>query len=1066
MKDQRGSMGADLFIVDNSDSEWKVLRYLREWCEIARAFDIATGYFEIGSLLALDGGWQKLDKIRILMGDEVSRRTRKALLEGVARIREALDRSIESQKEKDDFLTGAAAVVEALRRRQIECKVYTRNKFHAKAYITHARHAVVGASALVGSSNFTLPGLTANVELNVQLRREVETLQVWYERHWREAEDVSDEVLRVIERHIAEYPPFDIYAKALREYFRGHEMTAGEWELNGSKMFPRLGRYQQSGYQALLQIAEQYGGAFLCDGVGLGKTFIGLMLIERLIHDNKNVALFVPKAARADVWESHIERYLPDLRGRSYSRLQIFNHTDLGRGGEFPNEFRRVAEMADAVVIDEAHHFRNPGIKGEGERRPSRYRLLFDLLGAGRAPKQLFLLTATPINNRLDDFRHMAELFTRQRDDYFKSRLGIHSLRGHFIRLERELRRELYPDAPAQIDLPIELNEAEAALSKDAIFRALVVQRSRAYVRESQRQEGREEAVFPERDPPRVAEYSVRKTYGRLLDSVDRAFAKKQPLFILGIYYPLAYLREKTAEVDPLEENRQKAVVGLIRTQFLKRFESSALAFGLSCDRLLMRLLAWVTKHSESEAEKRRLEIWKQKHAETIGFVRNQQLELWRDLDMDDADEDVADTEALAPVRRDPEQTLDETIKALERDIALLPRGTYRVEDVLADCYEDMNQLVEFLKELQNLTADSDDKLGALVRLLKREPLLKGEKILIFSEFAETARYLRKELAARGVEGVEEIDSLSKHSRRDIIRRFAPYYNGSSPAELAAAGEPEIRVLISTDVLSEGLNLQDATRLINYDLHWNPVRLMQRIGRVDRRMNAEIEARIAAECPCRKRGRVAYWNFLPPQDLDELLQLYTKVSHKTLRISKTFGIEGRKLLRPEDDFEALKDFNYAYEGEVSEAERMHLEYERLLREIPGLAERLDGLPSRVFSGKAGPKAGARAVFFCYSLPGRAPTEETEADEDRWNPARGLTAWYLFDLSANRIIEEPAEIVAWIRCAPETPRVTALPRSQLSEIRARVEKHIRDTHLKRVQSPQSVRPVLKCWLELT
>ena len=126
----------------------------------------------------------------------------------------------------------------------------------------------------------------------------------------------------------------------------------------------------------------------------------------------------------------------------------------------------------------------------------------------------------------------------------------------------------------------------------------------------------------------------------------------------------------------------------------------------------------------------------------------------------------------------------------------------------------------------------------------------------------------------------------------------------------------ETRILISTDVLSEGLNLQDATRLINYDLHWNPVRLMQRIGRVDRRMDPDVETATARRPsgPGRMRGKVVYWNFLPPDELDELLTLYARVSHKTLRISKTFGIEGKKLLKPEDDYEALKDFTHAYEG--------------------------------------------------------------------------------------------------------------------------------------------------------
>ena len=153
------SKGRDLFIVDNSVSGWTGLRYLEEWSGIAKAFDIATGYFEIGALLALDGKWQQLDKIRILMGAETTHRTRKALLEAVrTRAVEILDESIEADKEANPFLHGVPAILEALRSGQIECRVYDQDKFHAKAYITHAKLEVVGSQALVGSSNFTAPG--------------------------------------------------------------------------------------------------------------------------------------------------------------------------------------------------------------------------------------------------------------------------------------------------------------------------------------------------------------------------------------------------------------------------------------------------------------------------------------------------------------------------------------------------------------------------------------------------------------------------------------------------------------------------------------------------------------------------------------------------------------------------------------------------------------------------------------------------------------------------------------------------------------------------------------------
>jgi phosphatidylserine/phosphatidylglycerophosphate/cardiolipin synthase-like enzyme len=234
MPNRLSKTGSDLFIVDNSDADWKGMRYLHDWCGLSKAIDIATGYFEIGALLGLDQEWQKVDAIRILMGDEVSRRTQAAFAEGLSNIKARLDHSLEEEKEKNDFLAGVPAIVDAIRSGKIQCRVYRKKKFHAKAYITHGRQEVVGSFALVGSSNFTYPGLTENVELNVQIPGvPVQVLQEWYEEHWKDAEDVTPEILRVIERHTREYTPFEVYAKALQEFFKGHEMTASEWELAG-----------------------------------------------------------------------------------------------------------------------------------------------------------------------------------------------------------------------------------------------------------------------------------------------------------------------------------------------------------------------------------------------------------------------------------------------------------------------------------------------------------------------------------------------------------------------------------------------------------------------------------------------------------------------------------------------------------------------------------------------------------------------------------------------------------------------------------------------------------------
>jgi hypothetical protein len=632
----------------------------------------------------------------------------------------------------------------------------------------------------------------------------------------------------------------------------------------------------------------------------------------------------------------------------------------------------------------------------------------------------------------------MAELFTRRDEGYFARTLGVNNLRAHFNNLEKSLRSTVGHEVA---DVSGHLAEVQEFLASDAVFQHLVVQRSRAYARESQLRETGKAAAFPERKAPQVAEYSIRKTYGRLLDMFENAFTRKNPLFTLPMYYPLAWYKGPDTSIDPFEQNRQKQVVGLIRTNFLKRFESSVVAFELSCDRLLQKLLAFVEVHTETDAEKRKLDHWKSAASEALGYARKRQLELWGDDDEDADDEDVV-----------PPEMLD----AIER----LDRTQFDVPAMITETYRDLDQLVHFIGEARKFEPKHDDKLQKLIRLLKTKELA-GQKILVFTEFADTARYLKRQLDQADIDGVGQVDSATKANRADVIARFAPYYNGTSSGALAKRGQSEIRVLISTDVLSEGLNLQDASRMINYDIHWNPVRLMQRIGRVDRRMNPEVEKRLVTDHPdvASSRGKVSFWNFLPPDELNEILTLYSKVTQKTLLISKTLGIEGKKLLTPEDDYDALREFNHAYEGTKTAVEDMHLEYQALLQTDPELESRLKRLPGAVFSGRKRVVKGVRGVFFCYALPAL----DKEAGE--FTEEAGTTRWYLYDLERDAIVEEAGEIVASIRSKPETPRQCTTEEKTLVELRSRVEKHIKNTYMKRVDAPVGVRPALRCWMEL-
>jgi hypothetical protein len=667
----RDGAGGELFIVDNADATWKVARYIREWSPLARQLDVATGFFEIGGLLSIGDSWGDIDRIRILMGDEVSRRTRAAFAEGLRRACATLDASIEREKLSNDFLTGVPRIVEAIRSGQIDCRVYRKDKFHAKAYITHARSEVVGSFALVGSSNLTAPGLTQNVELNVRISGpEVQLLQDWYETHWEAAEDVTEEILRVLERHTRQYTPFEVYAKALHEYFHADRLEPDDWERHKSNMYHVLDAYQQDGYHNLVQIAEKHNGAFLCDAVGLGKTFIGLMLIERMIlHEKQNVLLLVPKAGVDTVWRPALRKYLKDIRRGAYGGFDILTHSDLSSGNEDVQE--RIAAAKDrvhVVIIDEAHHFRNTGtrgeflgdvlggavrrgrpIPGEGRVTVSRYWRLFDLI----QDKRCFLLTATPINNSLRDLRHMIELFSRRRDEYFAAApLGITNLQAHFRELDNRLEKIALQrhEAPSEIT---DAADAQEVLETDPLINALVVQRSRAYVKESQILSGAPSTQFPRRDDPKVIPYGLKAVYGDLLEAVNKAFHRVKPLFSLAPYVPLEYaLFDTTGPEYPFDIERQKQIVALIRTGFLKRFESSVHAFDRSCERLVVKLLAFVIAHQDTQEERRRLEKWMARHDKLVRQLREHHPALFNaaekagslfaGVEEDDGDPDLA----------------------------------------------------------------------------------------------------------------------------------------------------------------------------------------------------------------------------------------------------------------------------------------------------------------------------------------------------------------------------------------------------------------------------------------
>jgi superfamily II DNA/RNA helicase len=354
---------------------------------------------------------------------------------------------------------------------------------------------------------------------------------------------------------------------------------------------------------------------------------------------------------------------------------------------------------------------------------------------------------------------------------------------------------------------------------------------------------------------------------------------------------------------------------------------------------------------------------------------------------------------------------------------------------------------------------------------------------------------LAERLQNAGIGTVEQVDSGRNVKNREmVIKRFAPYYNCAQTdgdlfgqTELSKCLDDPIDILISTDVLSEGLNLQDACLIINYDLHWNPVRLMQRIGRVDRRLDPEIEEML--DRPPHLKGKVYFWNFLPPKELEDLLHLKQRLDGKILRINRTLGIEGA-ILSPDDPDMAMKLFNERYEGKESVEELMRLERQRIESEHPELWQSLEQLPGRLSSGK---KAGAGfgpilnrrgeeiqhidpnlrpGLFVCYRMPpivGKAAQSLMEYTQEKYDPekhARGEVRWYFRDAETGKITEVLERTWAAVRCVHGTERMVQQGVTKLTDARKAIEKHIKNTYLKDIQAPIGAKLTLLAWMEIS
>ncbi|RKY64459.1 MAG: hypothetical protein DRQ08_07635 [Candidatus Latescibacterota bacterium] len=948
--------------------------------------DVVTAFFNLKGLSSLEPEIHALTRLRLLLGKEQEQ----SFVVGerlLAELEDATSRGETTAGEIDRwsaFLAGDS----------VEVRRFDRAFVHGKAYILDGVPAL-GSLGIVGSSNFTGGGLTSDLELNAVLKQAstVRQLKGWFESLWAEAEDYKADLLELLERFTRTYTPYEVYIKVIYEALRDRlDQELGEKDEKPSPI--ALADFQHDGYLAAREVLENYGGVIIADSVGLGKTYLALRLLEDYAYRERQTALVVCPASIADtVWRPLLQRFaIPH---------EIISIEKVSRR-DFPVE--EYATRFRIVVVDESHNFRNP----DTNRWPNMFRLIAE----GEPDKKVVLLTATPVNNTVFDLYHQLRFITRDEPRFFLS-AGIPNLREYFRRAE-ENKEALYE-----------------------VLEAIALRRSRPFIRKNypDAEIDGKKVKFPERKLYTVR-YSLSATYG---PDLYRKVARAIEDLLLAPYQVDTYrrelirarqalLRQLSLFEDP-KENEESMVLRLQRTLGWSREEAHEFLMVVGRQTALAHIMRVLyLKRLESSIEALRVSLRRLRDF-MITFLRS--LEAGR----------LLDSQAY---RRwlQIEGSWDEEGEGLDMDtfiaeLPTLPSERYDVESIRNAVKSDLGTLDEVLSELEK--ERPDDKLEVLKGLLL-SPQLKGKKVVIFSYFKDTARYIYDRLRydgeflkALGHRRISIVDSEVKSTERwKRIVRFAPVanYRQNMPPE------EQIDLLVSTDVLSEGQNLQDASIIVNYDLHWNPVRMVQRVGRLDR-----------IDSP---HAMIFVYNFFPEEELEELLGLLERLHEKLNAINRTVGLDASILGETPNpmDFNILRRLEQGdrttleeleAESELTVGEFLKQDLLRFLKELG--EEKLKHIPLGVGTAKK-TWEGPEGFFAAFR-----------------NPATNQHHWLFYDEEKDKVLEGRLEAIRPVRCGPSEPAVPLPegfdPRPLIRKLRRHLWNRIRSAQVtpSRLPSPQ-------------
>jgi len=885
-------------------------------CELA----IATAYFNLGGYQLLADELDHPRSIRLLLGAEPpdpERRVRKledardrSERQRVHRVLEGYERDLQLEANLLGFTLeaahGAGRLIAWLRSEAVEVRRLPDQFLHGKAWIVTTNDDGVVA----GSANFTYAGLMKNLELALGRYdpSTVKGVRVWFDELWAEAEPFD--LASLYEGRFEPHLPWLIYLRMLLERY-GDELAE---EANATSAgLIHLTRFQEDGVWRASRILERRNGVLVADEVGLGKTFLAGELIRQAVQNRRQrVLVIAPATLRDGPWRKFILDFQLGVECVSYEDLRQGNY-----------QYR--PEEYALVVVDEGHNLRNPSTERAGALR--------DLL-AGTPPKQLVFLTATPVNNSLWDLYYLLTYFVKS-DSAFAS-AGIRSLRAHFAHA-----MALDPDD----------------LTPEHLFDVLddvAVRRTRPFVKRYYPNDrvvidGEEVPItFPKPRPITIG-YELDEALPGFFDRfatamgahVEKSDAERieqevneLPVLTFARYVPSRYLRAGKAEAYEVQ------VAGLLRSGLLKRFESSSYAFARTCRKM-------AASHADF------LDLLEKGLVATGATLTE-----WAATDSDDADE------------------LEDFVSRNEADLE--STANYDVDGLRADVEHDREVLIQFAEEAESVEARDDPKLGRLVKELaeiatdaEREGLTLEDvrdrrKVLVFTYFADTVDWIvdfldneiERNPALAVYRGRLAAAAGNRDGREAALFGFAPRTTDAPPNR----DEDRYDILVATDVLSEGVNLQQAQQIINYDLPWNPMRLVQRHGRIDRIGSRYDE--VFLRC------------FFPDNELEELLGLEERLRRKITQAARTIGVgpifAGSEVaeqvyteVREEIERVRQEDSSFFEEAGESKGALSGEEYRQALRaaiEDPELDRRLRALAWGSGSGMARQGAEPGYVF--------------------------------------------------------------------------------------------------------